>query len=68
MKQPPERHERLIVLSVLAVNQKDAAAALSISVNTFKEHVRPQLEAVYIGGAVRYRVAELQRWLDRNAG
>lgn len=51
----------------LALNQKDAAAALGISVNTFKDHVRPELKAVYIAGATRYRVTELQAWLDRTA-
>lgn len=51
----------------LALNQKDSAAALSVSVPTFREHVRPYLHPVYIGGATRYRVAELQEWLDRSA-
>lgn len=51
----------------LALNQKDAAAALGLSVNHFKEHVRPKIKAVYVGDAVRYPVTELQRWLDANA-
>lgn len=48
----------------LAVSQKDAAASLGVSVNHFKAHVRPNLTPAYIGGAVRYRVAELQEYLD----
>jgi hypothetical protein len=51
----------------LALNQKNAAAALDISVPHFRAHVRPYLKAVYIGGATRYRVTELQAWLDREA-
>jgi hypothetical protein len=51
----------------LALNQKDAAAALGICVDTFKAHVRPQLKAVYIAGATRYRVADLEAWLAANA-
>ena len=51
----------------LAYNQKDAAAALSISVPHFRDHVRPDLKAVYIAGATRYRVTELQGWLDKQA-
>ena len=47
----------------LALSQKDAAAALGISVNTFKKHVRPELQAIYIAGAVRYSVAELQKYM-----
>lgn len=51
----------------LAYSQKDAAAALGISVPTFRKHVRPDLKAVYIAGATRYPRTELQRWLDANA-
>lgn len=50
----------------LALNQKDAAAALGVSVNTFKIAVRPHLGRVDVGGAVRYPVTELQRWIDQN--
>jgi predicted DNA-binding transcriptional regulator AlpA len=52
---------------MLALNQKNAAATLGISVPHFVKHVRPDLRPVYIGGAQRYRVTELQEWLDRNA-
>jgi hypothetical protein len=51
----------------LALNQKEAAAALGYGVDHFKVHVRPDLKAVYTGDAIRYPVTELQRWLDRNA-
>ncbi len=51
----------------LALNQKDAAAALGISVPTFREHVRPELRPVYIAGATRYPVTELERWLNAQA-
>jgi hypothetical protein len=46
---------------------EDAAAALGISVPTFREHVRPELKAVYIAGATRYRVVDLEAWLAREA-
>jgi predicted DNA-binding protein (UPF0251 family) len=52
------------VLPPLALSQKDAAAALGISVNHFKKHVRPALNPVYIAGSTRYKVAELQQYLD----
>jgi hypothetical protein len=48
----------------LAVNQAEAASMLSVSVNHFKTHVRPNLTPAYIGGATRYRVVELQKYLD----
>lgn len=47
----------------LALSQKDAAASLGISVPTFRKHVRPALQPVYIAGAVRYPVSGLEKWL-----
>lgn len=49
----------------LTVNQGEAARLLSISVNHFKAHVRPDLPAVYIGGKRVWRVRDLESWLDR---
>jgi hypothetical protein len=48
----------------LALSQKQAAEALGISVNAFKQHVRPHLQPAYYAGVTRYRVAELQKYLD----
>lgn len=53
------------VIPNLAVNQKTAAGLLGISVNHFKQHVRPNLPVAYIGAERRFRVADLQAWLDR---
>lgn len=47
----------------LLVNQAEAAAMLGMSVNTFKQHVRPYIRRVEASGA-RYPVSELQRWID----
>ena len=52
------------MLPRVALNQQEAAAALGISVNHFKKHVRHKLRATYIGGCRRYRVTELQRYCD----
>lgn len=38
---------------------------LGVSVNHFKKHVRPDLPRADIGGAVRYRVKDLEDLLDR---
>jgi hypothetical protein len=51
----------------LALNQEEAAAAVGLSVNSFKEHVRPRVKRVDVGRRVLFPVAELQAWLDRNA-
>jgi hypothetical protein len=52
---------------VLALQRKDAAAALSIGVDTFDRHVRPYLRCVYVGDLRLWPVAEIERWLDRSA-
>jgi hypothetical protein len=51
----------------LALNQAEAAEALGVGLDTFKRHVRPHLKRVDIGSSTRYPVAELQRWLERQA-
>jgi hypothetical protein len=50
-----------------ALNQKNAAAWLDISVPHFVNHVRPEVQKVYIGGATRYPVTGLQAWLDKHS-
>lgn len=54
-------------LPVLALKLEDAAAALSMSVEFFNGHVRPEVRVVRIGRTKRVPVSELQRWLDDNA-
>jgi hypothetical protein len=51
----------------LAYNQRDAAAALSVSVNTFVRSIAPDLPCIYIGRRRLYPVRELERWLERTA-
>jgi hypothetical protein len=51
----------------LALQRKDAAAALSISADSFDRHVRPHLRCCYIGEIRLWPVAELDRWLDSHA-
>jgi hypothetical protein len=51
----------------LAVQRKEAAACLSLSVDSFDRHVRPHIRCVYIGDVRLWPVAELERWLAANA-
>ncbi len=51
----------------LALQRKDAAAALGISADSFDRHVRPELRVVYVGDRRLWPVAELQRWLAERA-
>jgi excisionase family DNA binding protein len=49
------------------LNQQDAAALLGISVDTFSEHVAPELRRVRCGRLWLYPVRELEQWVERNA-
>lgn len=51
----------------LALQRKEAAAALSVSGDTFDRHIRPHLRCVYVGGLRLWPVAELERFLLREA-
>ena len=51
----------------LALQRKEAAAALGVGVDTFDRHVRPHLKVVYVGDLRLWPLSELERWLDSNA-
>jgi len=51
----------------LALRREEAAAALGISDDHFDARVRPELSCVRRGRVVLYAVAELERWLEKNA-
>lgn len=65
---PPDSRSWRGPIPVLLLNQKEAAAALGISVNTFRLRVRPYIRHVTIGTAGwRFPLTELQRWIEDNA-
>lgn len=47
----------------LALQRKDAAAALGVGVDTFDRHIRSELRCVYVGGVRLWPIAEIERWL-----
>lgn len=49
------------------LNQRQAAAYLNMSVNTFKARVRPHVRRVDLGAKFLFRVQDLDLWLDTNA-
>jgi len=57
-----------VATPALALRRPEAAAALGISVETFDEHVRPNVPAVRTGNVITYPVSGLERWLAANAG
>lgn len=61
------REAKRVPISPLALNQRDAAAALGVSVDAFAEHIAPTLRRVKCGRLWLYPVKELIVWLERNA-
>jgi excisionase family DNA binding protein len=51
----------------LALNVREAAAALSVSYDTFVAEIEPELRIVRIGRRRLIPVNELQRYLDERA-
>src|SRR5258707_14809072 len=56
-----------VAIPALALRRAQAAAALSVSLETFDQHIRPKLAATVAGGVTLYPIAELERWLTENA-
>jgi excisionase family DNA binding protein len=51
----------------LALNQQDAAEALGVSLDFFRQHHRHEIRCVRRGRRRLYPISELQRWLDGDA-
>lgn len=51
----------------LALTREEAAAALSMSLDSFERHVQPTVRMCRLGRMRLVPVNELQRWLDENA-
>lgn len=50
------------VVPRVALRVEEAAAALGVSDDFFREHVRPHLAVIRCGRLRLYRLAELERW------
>ena len=57
----------LLTYSPVAVNTTQAAAMMSVSRDTFREKIEPELRIVRMGSRKLIPVAELQRWTIENA-
>jgi excisionase family DNA binding protein len=51
----------------LLLTRQEAAATLSMSVDSFERFVQPELRLVRRGRLVLIPVAELSKWVERNA-
>jgi hypothetical protein len=50
----------------LALSKREAAAALGLSVDSFKRHVQPELRVVRRGRLRLFALIEIERWLHEN--
>lgn len=57
---------RVAPLKRIAVNKSDAAQVLGVSVDFFDSHLAGEILCTYRGRRRMYRVAELERWLERS--
>lgn len=62
MKPRPTEH-----VPAITVTQQEAASALGVSLSHFKRHIAPYLRTIRSGSVRLYPVAELERWVERNA-
>lgn len=51
----------------LALQKRDAAKRIGVSVDFFEQHVMPEIRIVREGRLRLVPVSELERWLDRHA-
>lgn len=51
----------------VALKREEAAAALGVSLETFRTKVQPDLRMIRRGTIRVVAVTELQRWIDENA-
>ena len=59
--------EPLIAIRAIALSKAEAAAALSMSVDSLERYVLPDLRVIRRGRLVLIAVAELERWANDNA-
>jgi hypothetical protein len=63
----PATNFRASMRARLALSKAEAAESLGCSVDFLDEHVLPELRVVRRGRRVFIAIAELQRWLEREA-
>jgi excisionase family DNA binding protein len=54
-------------IPALALSIEQACAALSVSEDTWREHIANEVRIVRVGRRKLVPVSELQRWLDEHA-
>jgi excisionase family DNA binding protein len=52
----------------ILVTKAEAAELLGMSVDSFERYVQPYIRAIRKGRLIRFRVSDLERWAEENAG
>jgi hypothetical protein len=55
------------VLTRIAYDRPEAAAALGMGITSFETYVAPHIRSVRAGRLVLYPVRELEKWVEQNA-
>ena len=61
------KSEPLIAIRPIALSKPEAAAALSMSVDSFERYVQADVRCIRRGRLRLYPVDELERWANENA-
>ncbi len=61
------KSEPIITVRPIALSKPEAAAALSMSVDSFERYVMADVACVRRGRLRLFAVAELERWMNENA-
>ena len=64
---PRATHRPIQAVPRYTLTRREAAASLGISINHFERRVQPELKVVISGQLVLIPIAELERWVQRNA-
>lgn len=62
-----ESERKTVAVPRLALSQSEVALALGVSVDFVQEHIWAELRIVRRGRKGLVSIAELERWLERNA-
>ncbi len=53
-----------LIMQPIALKADEAAAAIGISLSSFKRYVRPDLPRIHVGESiVLYRISDLEEWV-----
>jgi hypothetical protein len=67
MSTPAKPARSIASVPRLALDRREAAAAIGMGVTSFEAYVAPDLRSIRHGKLVLYPVGELERWVEGNA-